>query len=414
MRVLLLTQVLPYPPDSGPKVKTWNTLKYLSSRHDVTLISFVRGDQSADARRLEQHCRAVHTVPLTRGALRDAVALTRSLWRGTPFLMDRDERRRMRRVVRRITDTEPFDVVHADQLNMASYALDVARTPRLLDAHNALWTVCKRLWEYMDAGPRRWMLGREWRLLKQYEKHICGAFDAVLAVSPQDRASLEEAIGAPADITVIPIAIDTHETTPVTRRGDAGRIVYIGSLLWPPNVDGVVWFARTVLPIIRGRRPNVAFDIVGATPPADVSALAQTQSGITVAGYVANPTAILERAGVMVVPVRAGGGMRVKILTAFAQEIPVVSTTLGCEGIDATAGEHLLIADEAEPFADAVVRVLESPTLAAQLTHNGRRLVAERYDYREACRPLDAVYERLSQHQRRQCAPQGERRGEGA
>lgn len=392
MRVLLLTQVLPYPPDSGPKVKTWNVLKYLAQHHEVTLVSFARGDQSDDVHHLEKHCDAVHTVPIKRGILRDLWYMALSFLTSQPFLMVRDDRAAMRQLVDRVASETRFDVVHADQLNMAQYAARVPGARKILDAHNALWLLYKRLWETMGFGPKKWLLGRDWRLFKRYEGQMCREFDAVLAVSQEDKAALEEAAGQSLDITVIPIAIDTDEVTPVARQLGADHILHIGTMYWPPNIDAVKWFVHEVYPIIRQQRPDVQFDVVGSRPPAELLALNDTSLGINVTGYVKDPTPYHQRAAVIVVPLRAGGGMRVKILNALAQGLPVVSTALGVEGIAAVPGRDLLVANTAETFAEAVIQVMNAPALAARLGAAGRRLIERAYDYRIACRLLEEVY----------------------
>jgi sugar transferase (PEP-CTERM/EpsH1 system associated) len=393
MKILLVTQVLPYPPDSGPKVKTWNVLKYLAQRHEVTLVSFIRGDQSAEVEHLRRYCSAVYTVPMERGAMRDGLAMARSLLSGQPWMMVRDDRSAMRRLVDRLALETQFDIAHADQLNMAQYAARVSDARKILDAHNSLWLLYKRLWETMEPGPPKWLLGRDWRLLKGYEGRVCREFDAVLAVSQEDKAALQESAGQPLDITVIPIAVDTDEVTPVARQPGANHILHMGTMYWPPNIDGVWWFIRQVYPHIRAKRPEVTFDIVGARPPQEILDLRRDGRGINVTGYVEDPTPYLEQAGVMVVPLRAGGGMRVKILNALAQGLPVVSTSLGCEGIAVETGRHLLTADTPEDFAQATLRVLEDRTLADELGRNGRQFIQTTYDYRTACRPLDEVYQ---------------------
>ncbi len=152
MKVLLPTQVLPYPPDSGPKVKTYNVLKYLAQSHEVTLVSFVRGDQSADVAHLRRYCRAIHTVPMERGVVRDGLAMVRSLLTSQPWMMVHDDRAAMRGLVDRLATEQRFDVAHADQLNMAQYATRVSGAFKVFDAHNALWLLYKRLWQTMSSG----------------------------------------------------------------------------------------------------------------------------------------------------------------------------------------------------------------------------------------------------------------------
>ncbi len=393
MRVLLLTQVLPYPPDSGPKVKTWNVLKYLAQHHEVTLISFVRGDQSAEVRHLEKYCRAVHTAPMKRGIWRNLWYMILSFLTNQPFLMIRDDRIAMRRLVDRIASETNFDVVHADQLNMAQYAARVSGVHKILDAHNALWLLYQRLWKTMGFGPKKWLLNRDWRLLKAYEGQICRQFEATLAVSQEDKAALEEASGQPLNIATIPIAIDTDEVAKVNPQPEANHILHIGTMFWPPNVDGILWFLREIFPLIRAQRPNITFDVVGANPPPEIVAFNKDGSGVNVTGYIVDPAPFLAKTGVMVVPLRSGGGMRVKILNALAQGLPIVSTTIGCEGIAVENGKHLLIADTPEEFAEATLRLLADDQLAGELRCNGRKLIQSTYDYRAACQPLENIYQ---------------------
>ena len=400
MKVLLLTQVLPYPPDSGPKIKTWNVLKYLAQHHEVTLISFVRGDQSAEANYLKNYCRAVHTVPISRGAWSDGWYMIRSLVTRQPFLMVRDDRISMHKVIKKVTTETQFDIVHVDQLNMAQYAERVTGAGKILDAHNALWLLYKRLWETMPSGPKKWLLGRDWRLLKQYEGEICRGFGGLLTVSREDEVALQEAAGKSLEATVIPIAIDTDEVVKVRRCADADHILHIGTMFWPPNIDGILWFLREIFPLIQAKRPKTTLDLVGAKPPPEIMAHSSNGSGINVTGYVADPTPYYESTGVMVVPLRAGGGMRVKILNALAQGLPIVSTTLGCEGITVEHGRHLLVADTPEAFAQAILDLLQDKRLANELGDNGRHLIQSTYDYRAACRPLEALYQHAISAQR--------------
>jgi glycosyltransferase involved in cell wall biosynthesis len=399
MKALLLTQVLPYPPDSGPKIKTYNVIKYLARNHRVTLVSFVRGDQSEHIRHLERYCEAVHTVPMERGAARDGLAMVRSLLTGRPWMMERDDRKVMRALVTRLAAEGSFDVIHADQLNMAQYARCVPDAFRILDAHNALWLLYKRLWGTMSLGLRKWLLGRDWQLLRPYEGRMVREFDAVLAVSHEDTTALQEAAGQPVDIVVIPIAIDTSEVMVVERQAQPNHILHIGTMYWPPNIDGVEWFIHGVYPLIRQQRPDVQFDVVGSSPPSELLAFNSAGLGINVVGYVEDPTPYQRQAAVMVVPLHAGGGMRVKILNALAEGIPIVSTTLGCEGITVTPGRDILVGNTPQEFAAQVLRVLSDPEVGRELAANGRRLAEDMYDYRNVCRPLDDVYARAASGQ---------------
>lgn len=394
MKILLLTQVLPHPPDSGPKVKTWNLIKWLAAEgHEVTLVSFLRGEPDAALAPLRRHCRAVHGIQMHRGLLRDAGFLLASLANGEPFLMRRDRRAAMTRLVRRLGAAQRFDAVHADQLNMMHYARQVPGTPIVLDAHNALWLLYERLAQ-TAGGLRRVLFAREARLLRAYEGAAGRTAAAVLAVSAADRDALAAAIGPDASIMVVPIAVDPDELPVIARRRDPDRLVHLGTMYWPPNVDAVTWFLEAIYPRIRAAHPTVGFDVIGARPPWALRRRAAATPGVRVTGYVADPLPWLERAAALVVPLRAGAGMRVKILTALAHGVPVVTTRLGCEGIAAEPGRDLLVADSAEELAAATIRLLGNPALGEALARNGRRLVEAHYAYRPVYAMLRPLYPR--------------------
>lgn len=392
MRVLLLTQVLPYPPDSGPKVKTYYVLKYLAQQHRVTLVSFVReSDKPEYVRHLETLCERVITVPITRSKTRDLRFLLESLRTGDPWMMLRDERPEMRAALAALA-SEPFDVVHADQTNMGQYALPFNGARKVLDLHNALWMLYKRLAETTrPTSPMKYLLARDWPLLKAYEGRLCRQFDAVTAVTDEDKQLLMEA-GAPDDITVIPIAIDTDEQAFINRRPSGPHIVHIGTMYWPPNIDGINWFLDEVYPLVKAQVPDVRCTLIGARPPESITRRGSADRTLNVTGYVEDPLPFLEDASMMVVPLLAGGGMRVKILNALSQGIPMVSTTVGCEGIRVTDGQDILIADDPAAFAAATIRLLTDAEVNRQITLAGRRTAEQLYDYRQACRPLDDIY----------------------
>ena len=391
-KILLLSQVLPYPADSGPKAKTLSVLKYLAADHDVTLVSFVRDDPPEYVTALRRWCRAVHTVPIARRASAEIMAMLRSVRTAQPWMMLRDERSSMQNLVDQLASEQKFDVVYADQLNMAQYALRVSDGTHVLDLHNALWLLYERLAATMPYGLRRAVLGREWRLLREYEGAMCGRFEHVLVVSEEDRRALQQAIGAEVSVLrVIPIALDADDVQPLVRDRTAERILHVGTMYWPPNIDGVQWFLREVLPIVRRMRPDAAFDCVGARPPASLLASVADDPNVHITGYVEDVSPFLRSAGVMIVPLRAGGGMRVKILHALARGMPIVTTSLGCEGIALTHGRDALIADRPVDFAAAIETVLGDRVLAARLGRNARTLFEERYDYRVALRALDDV-----------------------
>ncbi|NTU79628.1 MAG: glycosyltransferase [Chloroflexales bacterium] len=396
MRILLLTQVLPYPPDAGPKVKTFHLLQYLARHHEVTLVSLVRSAAEAErAAELRGLCAAVYTVPLRRSRGRDLYHLAGSALSGDSFLMRRDDSPELRALLADLTRREHYDIIHADQLNMAQFAVGLPGGARVLDEHNAVWTIVQRMAEHSPYA-RRVGLELEARRLRRYEARICARFDGLLVVSEPDLRFLELAATESRVLlpptAVIPIAVDALGAPPVAREEHPRSILSMATMFWPPNVDGVLWFAHEVYPLIKHEVPAARFDVVGARPPATVRRLGEEDPSINVAGYVDDPQPYREAAAALIVPVRAGGGMRVKILEALAHGLPIVSTTIGYEGIDLLPGKHLLAGDTPAAFAEAVVRLLSDPALGRRLAASGRRVAEESYDWRVVNPRVEALY----------------------
>lgn len=414
--VLLLTQVLPYPLTGGAKIRAYYMLRHLSQRHEVTLVSFVRDDDTPDAAdHLRQYCRAVHTVPMQRSRLRDGLAFVESLFSGRPASIVRDRVPAMQALLRRLARETPFAVIHADQTAMAQYALYAReayapeRRPQiLLDQHNAMYLLVQRQAGY-ESGMQRLIWQREARLLRRYEIDLVQQFDHILTVTEEDRQALLNLFSTPRSeplreqlrqkFTSLPICVDPADKAPVVYKDQGPNILHLGTMFWPPNVEGVLWFAQEVLPLILEEVPEVQFTIAGKNPPATLSALAQNgspvQGHVEVTGFVPDAQPLLARCRAFVVPVRAGGGMRVKIVDGWQWGLPIVSTTIGAEGIDTRPGENILLADEPQEFARAVVRVLTDPQFNNSLRENGRRWVEEHYDWRTVYRQVDGVYEKL-------------------
>lgn len=418
MRILFLTQIVPYPPDAGPKVKTWHGIRYLvEAGHQITLATYVRQDEMRHLPTLEALCERVHAVPIQRSRVKDAFYLLRSFFTGRPFLVERDDLPEMRALIRELLTSQDFDLIYADQLTMAQFAFpgkavrrsDAKPRPALIfDAHNAVWTILKR-----SSDTARWffrpILLRESRAIQRHEGELVLNYDHTLAVTDIDRAALLEAVkslgsipatqadAAAARLSVNPIAVDTQVLQPTGRSPESQHIVTLGTLHYPPNADGIRWFAREVYPIIQRRLPKAHLTIIGKNPPQDFLELAvQQPESITVTGYVPDLDPYMEAAAVMVVPVRAGGGMRVRILEAFARGMPVVTTTVGLEGIDAQPGVEVLVEDSPETFASAVMGLLSNPEWQAELALRGRQLAERKYDWKAVLGQLDEVFKQLA------------------
>lgn len=399
MNILLLTDGVPYPPDSGPRVKTYQLLRHLAQRHQVTLVCLAH-DESAPARAaaLRPLCADLRIVSTQPSRWRELAARLASLLGGRPATLVRSESGAMhQQLAELIADAsahgQPFDLVHVDQISMAQYAegLDL---PRVFDAHNALWKVYAEL-ATQRPWPRSWLAQSEAAQLRAYEGRICATFEAVTAVSDEDRAALLEAAGTPRELSVIPIGVDGVALAPVPRDPGARAVLSLAAPGWPPNADGIGWFTREVFPLVRRAVPDSTLYICGAEPPDELRILGEQQPGVEITGFV-DPRPYLERAAVLIAPLRSSGGMRVMLLEALARGIPVVATSLACTGLELVGGEQLLIADRPSDFADAVALLLRDPELGARIAAAGRRRTLERYDWRALTPAIDLVYARIT------------------
>lgn len=397
MRILFLSQLTPYPLDAGPKVRSYYVLRHLAEAgHAVTLLAFGReSDRVENIDHLRQFCAAVHIIPMIRSRLRDAWHLGRSLLSGRPFLIARDSVAAMERKARELVAGGRFDAIHADQLWMAQYALAAAaaangRKPRLvLDQHNAMFLIPERLAMSSGNPAARQFWQREARAMRPYELATCRRFDSIVWVTAEDRRAVSGGQPLANQECVIPICVDPDAQPAVDRVPRPHRVTFLGGLHWPPNAAGIIWFAREVWPSVRSACPGTALTVIGKSPPAGLAAL----SGLEVTGYVDDPAPYLRETAAFIVPLHAGGGMRVKILDAWAWGLPVVSTTIGAEGIDYRSGKNLLIADRPEQLAAAVIEVLARPGLGQVLAAGGRETVMAGYDWRRTYVAWDAVYQ---------------------
>lgn len=405
MKILFLTQIIPFPPNAGPRVKTWHVLNYLVERgHEVTLASFVREDEVEYVPVMQELLTAVHTIPIQRNRIDDIRYWLKSNVSGRPFLMERDDLKPMRQLVQKLLAEETFDVVHADQLTMTQFALDAkvggGKRPFIIfDAHNATWSIWERMRENAPFFLKPIYKLEESRI-KQYEAMLVQEFDHTMVVIDPDRDALLEGVEKGRwntlrpRISSIPIAIDAEKLQPTVRKEGSCNIMTLGSLNYPPNADGIRWFMEQVFPLVRQQIPDVTLTVIGKNPPADFIDIANRYPGkINVTGYVDELTPYMEAAALMVVPVRAGSGMRVRLLEAFARAMPAVTTTIGLEGIHATHGKEILVADEVETFAQETIRLLQDSFLQQHLAENGRILAETTYDWRAVLKKMDAVYD---------------------
>jgi glycosyltransferase involved in cell wall biosynthesis len=262
---------------------------------------------------------------------------------------------------------------------------------RIFDLQNIEGELLARRAAVHPRGIRKLALAIEARRFARKELAMCRSYDLVLTPSDRETQQLREDLPG-VRIETLPNTIDTELHRRTDAAYDPNEVTFIGTTQVEANRDGVLWFADEILPLIREARPDVHVSIVGGKPPPEVVALGERPK-VTVTGFVDEIDPYIQRAATIIVPLRVGGGTRLKILDAMNAETPVVSTTLGAEGIAGQHGTHLLLADEPAAFAAAVVRLLDEPQTRAAMAAAGRSLVEREYDWRAHGRRLQAIIE---------------------
>jgi glycosyltransferase involved in cell wall biosynthesis len=394
MRILFLTQVMPFPLDAGPKVRAYHVLRYLAEAgHRIHLLSFSRpGESEQLIQPLRRLCTSIDRVPLVRSRLRDVRDGVRSVFGSTPFLVQRDQVAAMWEKLRQVVSTTSFDALHLDQLWMAPYGMNgIGPGLRVLDQHNAVFMVPRRMAEYQRNLVARALLRNEASKLQAFERDACGRFDRVVWVTDEDRRAV-----LPGDSdrghrdAVIPIATDP-QAQPRLRGDRPFRVTFLGGLHWPPNSEGMSWFIEKVWSRVVREAPSAVLTVIGRGGE-KVPGL-QGARQVEVTGYVDDPQRYLAETAVFVVPLLSGAGMRVKILDAWCWGLPIVSTTVGAEGLRATHDENILLADDGEAFATAVVNLIKNGRLATRLADNGRATVEAHYDWKTLYTAWDRIYQ---------------------
>lgn len=393
-RVLAVTSEPPWPLDSGGHLRTFHLLKSLAAEAELRLLCPVQPHQrGALAPLLAAGFQMRPVFVPARSGPAEARRLGGAILRREPYIMYRRHAWRAAFAAWRdeLARARP-DVVYLDHLDSAMYAAppEIAGLPAVLDFHNIYSLLARRTAEERPAGWKQRWLAREARCLDRVERRVVASGRRIFAVSAAE-AEYFRRLGA-TDVHVVPNGVDCGALADLpTGRSGPPVIMFLGTMSWGPNVSAARFLARTVFPALSQQIPGVSLLIVGRDPPPDVQ---QVNGGpITVTGAVPDVRPYLARASVLAVPLDAGGGTRLKILDAFAAGLPVVSTPVGAEGLNAAAGTHYVEAPRSE-FVSALAGLLRCPATGERLAQAARTLARETYDWRaigerSAARVLD-------------------------
>lgn len=398
MRILIVASFIPYPPDSGARIRTWEIARRFQPDHEVVFALHVRSP--ADVERVDAIRR--HGFQVIAGRIntgwRAAATILSEILRGAPPLFALRRSRELENELLRVHARAPFDVIQVEHFELARYARIIGgprQTVRAIVLHDVLSIAYARM---ATVEPNLfWRIWRRYNSLrlKAYERKLLRDYTVCIAVSDPDRARIASVV-EPQRIHVFPNCVDSAAKT-VLDEPDPGApaILFTGLFLHPPNADAARWLLGDIFPRVRALLPQCALYLAGADPPRDLKRLS-SQPGVILTGRVDDIASCYARCHIAVAPLRSGGGTRLKILEAMAFGRPVVSTTLGAEGLAVNHGEHLLLADTAEDFARACVRLLQDPALRSGIRSSARGLVERDYRWDDCARAHLRLYESLT------------------
>ncbi len=409
MKVLWLSQNLPFPPKTGVLQRNYNLIRECSRFAEVHLVAIVKQDilpgfdEALAARELRALCATVTPVhlPIETSKATFLWTVAKSLFTTRPFTANWTDAPSLRKAISDAASRGPYDMVFFDAISLAPFREMLAHWPTALNHHNIESHLLERRVAYETSAARRFYLSQESRKLRAYEAAVAGRFDTNLVVSALDGERLR-GICPGASTHVLANGVDTEyfsRRTPVTET-ERGHLIMVSGMNWFPNRDAVLLMANNVWPVLTQALPDARLTIVGASPPQAILDLAARDRRVTVTGFVDDVRPYMERAQVYLCPMRDGGGTRLKILDALSMGVPIVATQMALEGIDVTPEADVLVANEPQEFVDQIVRLVSDSALCARLSENGRRFVDAHFAWPVIREHMEAAFLAAAQARR--------------
>jgi sugar transferase (PEP-CTERM/EpsH1 system associated) len=391
VNVLVLSTQFPYPPRSGFEMRVYQLIRSLAARHSVTLLSFAEAHEREDVAALSREI-SVRTVEYrpARGLDKRRAQLTKLVSR-LPYACHHVHSEEMQAAITELCSSGAFDIVQLESSLFCQYTFP-NEVRLVLDEHNVEYEVLFRMYQNERSLPRRAFSWLEYLRFRRFEQSAWRDVDGCLVCSERE-ADLLRAREPDLPVTVVPNGVDIDHFRPAPASVEPRTVVFNGVLNYRPNLDAALHLVDDIWPLVLERCPDARLAIVGRAGDADVSAL--RRPGVEVTGEVADVRPYLQRAAVEVVPLRMGGGTRLKVVEGLALGKAMVSTSLGCEGIAVRDREHLLMADDAASFAERILELFDDPALGEALGRAGRMLIESTYSWDLAGDRLGELYDGL-------------------
>ncbi len=380
MRILFLSSWFPFPPDNGSKLRVYHLLRALAASHQVTVVAF-QPDNGTHANATHNGLNNVEVHPVYADPYR-YVSLSQLIKFASPVPVSYWPNGKMRQTIDQLVASHSWDAIVAFQGVVGIYVQHLKHTPKILDVDTALSFQMRERYGQQAQRFRQFRTWLSWQKAHRFERRLFQCFDVCTIVSAAEASYIESLVhGTDCRVEVVPNGVDCETTRLGAYAVRPNTLVYNGAMTYSANYDAVQYFLAQIYPAIRQQVGGVSFSVTGSTQGVEQSGLNLDKS-VHLTGYVADIRSLVGSSTVCVIPLRQGGGTRLKILEAMALGTPIVSTSKGAEGLDVEHGVHLLIADDAPSFAQQTVRLLRDPDLRQRLASNARRLVEGRYDWR--------------------------------
>jgi len=393
MKILFITARVPYPPNRGDRIRPFYFIKYLSKRHTITVLSFAESEEEKiNAVGLKEFCKLVEIVPLSRFSA--YINCLINLFSSMPLQCSFYISQNMCNKIRLLVKQEKFDLVYIFPLRLAYYRYLFGNIPVILD-----YCDCKELLHKRSLlrkkNPIGWLVDfEEWIKMRYYENKISKDFEICFAISSVDKFFLEKRRKLE-NLFLLPNGVDLEYFSPIEYESLPNSLIFIGSMdvFW--NIDAVIFFCKEIFPLIKKKMENVQLYVVGSNPCKKVKQLRKDPQ-IIVTGEVPDIRPYLAKSTVSIVPMRVGAGIKNKVLESMAMKKPVISTTIGCEGIDVTPERDAIIADEPKVFAERTIELLTNERLRNKLAINGYNLASSKYKWENIVHRLEDIFMSLA------------------
>ncbi len=433
MKVLWVKSELLHPVDKGGKIRTLEMLRHLMRDHHVTYVCLASPNDAQGAyESAREYCHRLVTFPwsepprFSRGFYAE---LAKNVAAPLPYVIEKYRQPRMRDWIAREDQRQSYDVIVCDFLSPSANVPEKLSAATVLFEHNVETILWERTYRNEKNPAKRAYFYAQYLKMRAYERKLCTHYQAVAAVSTNDADAIRDMFRV-SDVYPVPTGVDVDFFSPLVDDGAADRasascapspgtdparanrpakparekadLVFTGSMDWMPNEDAILYFAESILPRIAASVPDVKVTVVGRNPTPKLKALAEREPRIVLTGRVDDVRPYIDRSTVYIVPLRVGGGTRIKIYEAMGMARAVVSTTIGAEGLPVKDGEEIILADEPDRFADEVVRLIGDDAARERLEQSARKAVVERFGWDRATDALVQIMERaLSKHGRK-------------